>query len=261
MGGGGGCGDFCCIGDCGFCCIGDFCSKCGDCCVGHCGDCGDNSYSGGGCSNYEDPQTKHAAVIANELADMKKKSTTDAKKQEDDIIKDINETMDEFIAWIKKENGKQYSGRSLNININKIEELNEELRNEVVGAIGKYLDEKLVMTDEDVNLILSETNDKIRKKNFEDFYQRTLRDAIRKLIKIIEDSVKKQSESIEQEIQNRINEVKKSMSEETNAFEELQKIKQQKDIGLAEKRVEYMYYENLCDIMFDQLKFDIKISR
>ena len=255
MGGGGGCGDFCCIGDCGFCCIGDFClSDCGgDCCVGKCGDCGD-THSGGGSSSYEDKKSQHAAIIANELADMKKKSTVDAKREEDSIVADINETMDEFINWIKKENSQQYGGRSLNININKIKELNEDLRNEVIGSIGKYLDEKLVMSDEEVKLILSEMNDSKRRKNFSDFYDRTLRDAIRQLITVIETSVQKQSESIEEEIQNRINEVKKSMAEETDAFEELQQIKKQKDIGLAEKRVEYMYYENLCDIMFDQLK-------
>ncbi len=257
-GGGGGCGDFCCITHCGFCCVFK-CSDCGDCCVGHCsGDCGGTRVSsggGGGCSDYqEDRQTKHAATIANELAEMKARSTTDAKREEDAILKDINETMDEFIDWLQKVNSQPYGGRALNINIAKINELNDELRGAVIGSIGKYLDEKLVMTDENVKNILSETNDRKRKKNFDNFYQQTLRDAIRKLIKIIEDSVQKQSESIEHEIQNRINEVRQSMTAETDAFEELQQIKQQKNSGMAEKRVEYMYYENLCDIMFDQLR-------
>ncbi len=256
MGGGGGCGDICCITHCGFCCVFK-CSDCGDCCVGHCsGDCGGTRVSSsGGCSDYqEDPQTRHAEIIANELAEMKKRSTEDAKREEDAILKDINETMDEFIDWLKKINSEPYGGRSLNINITKINELNEELRNAVIGSIGKHLDSRLVMTDENVKLILSDMNDKTRKKKFDEFYRQTLRDAIRNLIKIIEDSVQKQSESIEREIQNRINEVQQSMSEEAGAFEELQQIKQQKNLGMAEKRVEYMYYENLCDIMFDQLK-------
>lgn len=247
MGGGGGCGDFCCIANCGFCCIGDFFSGGGGggCCVGNC--CVSDSPS------IKDPQEEHAAKIANELAEMRTKSGNDANKQEEDIIKEINETMTEFIKWLQDVNKKKYGGRTLNINIEKIKSLNLELHNKVVGFIGKKLDDKLVQTDSEVSIILAEPNDKKRKKNFDDFYQARLRDAIRDLIKMIEVSVREQSESIEQEIKNRIQEVNNSMNEETKAFEELQQMKAEENSRVAEKQIECMYYENLCDIMYDQL--------
>ncbi len=244
MGGGGGCciGD-CCVANCGFCCIGDFFS-CSDCCVGN---CGDNS-------SGKTAKIDHTAIINNELAEMRNRSAADAKKEEDSIITDVNSTMIEFIKWLEGVNRQKIGGRNLNINIDKIKELNEALRKKVVGFIGKRLDDKLVMTDPEVSTILAETDDAKRKKNFDDFYDNRLREAIREMIKEIETSVREQSEAIEREIQNRINELNNNMAQETRAFEEIKKLKDKEDSRLAEVQVDYMYYANLCDIMFDELK-------
>ena len=252
MGGGGGCGDFCCIGDCGFCCVFDCCiGNSGGCCVGNCGDCSDCSGDRASISSRnEDSNQKHAAMIANELAEMKAKSAKEAKKSEEEIIKDINETMKDFSDWLNKINATKYGGRSLNINIDRVKKINNDLRDEVVGFIGKRLDNELVMTNPKVSTILEDRNDSMRKKNFDNFYQEELRKAIKELIKTIETAVRKQSESIEKEMQVRLNEVNNSLREETEAFEELQKVKQQEGSKLAEKQVEYMFYETICDVMF-----------
>ena len=77
------------------------------------------------------------------------------------------------------------------------------------------------MTDPEVSTILAETDDAKRKKNFDDFYDNRLREAIREMIKEIETSVREQSEAIEREIQNRINELNNNMAQETRAFEEI----------------------------------------
>lgn len=243
MGGGGCCVGNCCVANCGFCCIGDFFS-CSDCCVGN---CGDNS-------SGKTAKIDHTAIINNELAEMRNRSATDAKKQEEDIITDINESMKDFIKWLEDVNRQKIGGRNLNINIDKIKELNEALRKKVVGFIGKRLDDKLVMTDPEVSTILAETDDAKRKKNFDDFYDNRLREAIREMIKEIETSVREQSDAIEREIQNRINELNNNMAQETRAFEEIKKLKDKEDSRLAEVQVDYMYYANLCDIMFDELR-------
>ena len=248
MGGGGGCcvGDFCCIANCGFCCIGDFfsCSDSG-CCVGNCGDTSTNSRTA---------EEDHAALIANELAEMRERSATDAKNQEGEIIDDVNETMQEFIKWIREINKQKIGGRNLNINIKQIEELNEALRKKIVGFIGKKLDDRLIMTDPEVSTILGERDAATRKKNFDDFYVARKREAIRALIEEIETSVREQSDSIEREIQNRIKELDNNMQQEARAFDDLRKMKVEQDSRLATKQVEYMYYDNLCDIMLDELK-------
>lgn len=251
MGGGGGCGDFCCVGDCGFCCVANCCvfkTSCGDCCVGNC--CVSDSVP----KDKERDKENREAMIANELAQMRTRSATDAKKEEDAIITDVNETMEDFIKWLQDINKQKIGGRNLNINIDKIKELNENLRKKIVGFIGKKLDNKIVRTDPEVDTILAELDDAKRKKNFDNFYHARMREAIRELIKEIESSVREQSAAIEREIQNRIQELNNSMAKETCAFEELKKLKQQEDSRLGEKQIEYMYYSNLCDIMFNELK-------
>ena len=257
MGGGGCCvGDcgFCCIGDCGFCCVFK-CSDCGDCCVGHCSDNPAPRRGGSSGGGYvEDPTAKHAALIANELAEMRKRATEESKKDETDCLKDIDENIDYFVKLLEEINQKKFGGRSLNLNIDQIRKINEKLHDEVVGSIGKTLDSRLVTTDKELSVILEERDNSKRKQNFDDFYRRIRREAIRALIEKIETSVRKQSESIEREIQNRLNEVKNNMDEETRALEELQKLKANEDSRIAEKQIEYMYYEDLCDIMYDNLK-------
>lgn len=246
--GGGCCVGNCCVANCGFCCIGDFfsCSDSG-CCVGNC--CVSDTTS-----SSKTAKEDHEAMIANEIAEMRQRSDREAQEQENDIITDTNETLDEFIKWIEGVNKTKIGGKNLNINIDKIKELNDALRKKIVGFIGKKLNDRLVMTDPEVSTILAETDNAKRKRNFDDFYNARKREAIRELIKEIETSVREQSESIEREIQNRIKELNNTMAQETQAFEELKKLKEQEDSQLARKQIEYMYYAELCDIMFDELK-------
>lgn len=253
-GGGGGCcvGNFsccvgnCCIGNCGFCCIGDFFSS--SCCVGNCG-----------VGHINDNSSNDITVkVAAELEKMKKRADEDARKQEADILKDINETMEDFIDWIKDENKNKYGGISLNINIDRIEKLNNDLRDDVVGFIGRKLSDRLVMTDKELDRILAEPDDGKRSKNFNDFYDRIFRDAIRELIKTIETSVKKQSESIEAEIQIRLKEVNRSLEREVKEFEELQAAVKSEGDALARKQIEYMYQDGLCDVMLKELSGDYR---
>lgn len=253
-----GCGGGCCIGNC---CV-------GNCCIGNCGFCciGDitslfssSSSSGGGCGvgRITDQTSNDITVkVAAELEKMKKRADEEAKKQEADIIQDINETMEDFIDWIKDENKNKYDGVSLNINTDRIEKLNNDLRDDVVGFIGKKLSDRLVMTDKELDRILSEPDDGNRNKNFNDFYDRILRDAIRELIKTIEESVKKQSESIEAEIQIRLKEVNRSLEREVKEFEELQAAVKSEGDALARKQIEYMYQDALCDVMMNELSGD-----
>lgn len=246
--GGGCCVGNCCVANCGFCCV--FKTSCSDCCVGNCcvSNCGDTP------TPKRDPEREHAAAIANELAEMRTRSAKDAKEDETRILTDVNETMADFIQWVKDVNKKKIGGKNLNINITRIEELNEELRKKIDGFIGKKLSDKIVMTDPKVSTILAEHDNAKRKKNFDAFYDKRRREAIRQLIDAVEKSVREQAEAIELEIQNRIRELNQSMAEETRAFEEIKTLKTQEDSRLGEKQIECMYYAALCDIMFNELK-------
>lgn len=244
MGGGGCCVGNCCIANCGFCCIGDFfgCSSDGSCCVGNCAD------SGGPGSDT------HAQKISNELASIRERAANFAREQEEQITKDIDDSMTEFLEWIESINSKKIGGRALSINVERLKRLNRDMHDDVEGFIGRQLNERLVSTDNEVTNILAEPDDKKRKKNFDDFYERIKREAVRELIKKIEESVERQSDSVEREIKNRMDEVQSSMQGELKALRELQTAQQSEASALKEKQLEYMYYLDLCDTMDEELK-------
>ena len=256
----------CCVGNCGFCCV----ANCGFCCVFKCSDCGDccvsNVPRARSCSDSpsrsipteQKDKIDFTAIIANEIADMRNKASNRAKSEEELILKDIDESMNEFIKWVESENKKKYDGTSLNINVDQIRKLNSDMRSEVVGFIGTQLAKRLVQGDKELAPILAERNDKLRKKNFQDFYDRVFREAIRALIKKIEEAVRKQSASIEKEIQTRLDEVNRSMNDEMKELEELQKVRSQEKAKLSDKQVEYMYYDSLCDVILNNTYIGIK---
>lgn len=247
MGGGGGgcCIANCCVGNCGFCCIGNFFgSSDSGCCVGNCGVS----------SSSSTPKEDHAVKTANELAEMRDRAKKNAAEEEQKIVDNVNKTMTEFIEWLRDVNRTKIGGKNLDINIDKIRELNDDLRKKIVGFIGTKLEDRINSSDKDVSTILGEHDDAKRKKNFDAFYTARMNEAIRDLIDEIESSVREQSDAIEREIQNRIKELNNTMAQETRALEDLKKLKEQEDSRLAERQVEYMYYADLCDIMYDELK-------
>ena len=235
----------CCVGDCGFCCVVD----CGFCCIGDFSSCSD------GCSYHpeENKTEAHATKIANDLAAKMPKWRENAEKEENEVIEDINAQMSQYINMLKEINQQNYGGKKLNINIGLIEQNIAKLKNEIVGFIGRKLEDRLVLTDKELSLILKEPDDTKRAKNFEAFYNKVRKDAILKLIEKIEDTIPKQSSMIDTVIKNRLSEVQVSMDEALAAYSEVRDLKEKEDSGLEKKRVEYMYQCALCDIILDQI--------
>ncbi|MBR3457555.1 MAG: hypothetical protein IKH16_05300 [Selenomonadaceae bacterium] len=184
---------------------------------------------------------------------MRDKAKKDSKEQEEAIIHEIDDSMSGFLQWIEEINHRKIDGRALGINIDRLKKLNKDMHDDVVGFIGRRLDERLVSTDSELATILGDPNDESRKKNFGKFYDRIRKDAIRALIKEVEEAVEKQSSSIEQEIQIRMKEVQSSMRDELRALEDLQKTQRSQKSDLAIRQVDYMYHADLCDTMSEQL--------
>lgn len=232
MGGG------CCVVDCGFCCIADFFS-CSDSCSYH---------------PQENKTEAHAKKIANELAALKEKAAKTNGIIEKEAVEDINIQMNQFIEKLKKINQEKYGGKTLNINIGLIERNKKNLENDIVGFIGRKLEDRLVLTDKELALILKEPDDEKRDKNFDAFYIKVRKDAILKLIEEIESTIAKQASMINSEIKNRLNEVQASMDEALAAYNEICELKEKEGSGLEKKRVEYMYRCTLCDILLDEIE-------
>ena len=190
-------GGHCCIGDYGFCCV-------ADCCI---------MDSGSSCGYHpgSSETEAHAKKIADELAEMKENIRESSEKKEQEIIDYINKSMNELIQRLEDDNKTQFGGKSLNINIDGIRANNESLKKEVVGYIGNIMDERLVLTDKELSVILEERDDKKRGENFDSFCERIQKQAQAELSKKIETTVREQEKMIRREIEARLNEVKHNM--------------------------------------------------
>ena len=195
----------------------------------------------------------HAKKIADELAEMKESISKSSEKKEQEIIDYIGKSMDDLIKFLEDVNKKQFGGKSLNINIKGIRANNEDLKKEVKGYIGTIMDERLVLTDKELSVILEERDDKKRSKNFEFFCERIQKQALDGLSKKIESTVQKQKKMIRHEIELRLNEVDKNMQAATKAYAEIVEIKEKDESKMAEAQIKYMYQYELSEILLDQL--------
>lgn len=211
---------------------------------------------GGGCAYTPgvSETDAHAKKIADELADMKEKIRKSSEKKEQKIIDYINGSLEELLKVLQNVNRQVYGGRTLNINIKGIKEKNETLKKQVVGCIGNIMEERLVLTDKELSVILEERDDKKRKKNFDSFCRRVQGQALSGLKKKIETTIRKQEEMVEKEIKARLTEVDKSMKSTEKAYTEILLAKEKSEADVTKTQIKYVYQYALADILLDQLQ-------
>lgn len=237
----------------------------GGCCIGNC--CVMNnavgdffrdifSTSGGGCGYHPGPSEteEHAKKIADELAVMKEDIRNSSEKNERNMINYIDKSMKELIQILENINKEKFGGKSLNINIKGIKEKNEDLKKEVIGYIGNVMEERFVLTDPELSIILEERDDEKRGKNFDAFRKKLEKQALVGLSKKIEDTVRKQEMMIRKEIEARLNEVDKNMKDATEIYMEIVSIKEKDESKMEHTQIKYMYKYTLADILFEQLE-------
>lgn len=230
---GGGCCDFCCIGDC----------------------CVFNFGGGGGCGYTPGPNNdeKAAKKIANELANMKENYSKKADAAENQIITEINRNMDEFISEIEKINHNLYGGRTLNINVDIIKKNKENLTRSVVGHISKVVHDRLVMTDSELAVILKEPKDDVRGQKFTDFCERVLKGAKDSLKDKVKEVIQEQNSMVKREIDSRMNEIDKTMK---NSIADYERVKEANEKSIQEKeklQLELMYKHGVYDLFGNHL--------
>ena len=233
------------------------------CCIGDCGILGlikdaivdtfcfwDND-----CGYHPGPSENevHAKKIADELAAMKEKVREAALTMETSLSDNINKSMDELIELLVQVNRQKIGGQSLNINIEELKKANDNLKNKVKGCIGDVYDERLVLTDKELGLILEERDDKKRGGNFDAFCKRIRVEALNNLEDVIEETVDKQYKLIAKEINLRLKEVESRMKEVQQAYNDVLKARKEENKELETLQIQYMYKCELFNILIDEI--------
>lgn len=192
---------------------------------------------------------------ADMLAEMKAEVQEDIKKMEKQSLAFVNQSIDALLKDLKRVNEEEFGGKSLNINMKEIERKNDALRKEVIGFVGSYMDSHLVLSDHGMAEILKESDDKIRKRQFDAYCKKLQEKAIEQLKRKVENTVHEQEKLIRDVIQNRLAEVDKNMQAATNAYEEIRQMKEkQEGEEIEKKQIMYCYQHDLAEILLGQLE-------
>ncbi len=192
---------------------------------------------------------------ANMLAEMKAEVRDESEKREQQFLDYINKSMEGLLNQLGEINMRRFGGKALAINITEIKSKNDDLKKEVVGFIGNYMDSRLVPSDHELSRIFEEPDDKKRKKKFDIFCRELLQRAEKELISKIEVTVHKQEEIIRKEIQSRLAEIDRNMKMETKAYEDILHMKkEQEDARIEEQQMQYCYQYELAEILLEQIE-------
>lgn len=235
----------------------------GGCCVGNCcimdnavGDFFRDLFGRDkGCSYTPGPSLNvdHAKKIAGELEDMKTNLRTASENIEKDIAIDIVQSMSEFINQLERINEQSFGEVVLNLDIKALRDKNNELKRSVKGTVANYIDEQLIMTNNELSSILAEMDDKKREKSFKKFCNKVQNKAIDKLKNKITIIVQEQEEILKRELNARISEVENSAAETIELLKELTKMKNKDDSEIEKTMFEQMFIFELCSIILNDV--------
>ena len=115
------------------------------------------------------------------------------------------------------------------------------------------MDDRLVLTDSELSIILEEKDDAERAKNFENFYKKIHEKAVLDLSKKIEEIIAKQFSIVDIEIRNRLKEVDLSTKNALKEYEQAERLKKENSVELSKKDLDFMYKITIADILLNEL--------
>ena len=221
--------------------VGDFFKDlfCSDCCVGY--------------SPSRSDSDVHAKKIAEELAEMTKRSDEATERTVEKALSYLNEDIERLLKDLEPLNAKSYGGKKLNIDFRSIEQENKEMEARVKTLVGDMMRDRLVLTDPELALILEEKDDKKRAKNFEAFERKLRKAAKDALIKEIESIVRKQQDVISSAIEKRLNELNGSVQRSDEAFQKILALKESDESALEAQKMQYIYQCGVCDLLLNEM--------
>lgn len=196
----------------------------------------------------------NAKKIADELAELKEEVKKDTEKKEKETLDILSGELNEWLEELKSINNEKYGGKSLNINIQKLVGDIEKIKKETVGFLGGLIEERLVLTDKELEKILKIENDKNRKKEFNQFCKKIYKEGIFALCDKIEISVKEMERVIRESVMERMDEVDAQLQETKKSYDEVLATKDKSEKEMIGTQMKYIYRFEITDIFLDNLE-------
>lgn len=223
------------------CCVGN----CSNCCVGNCGDCGNKAAM--------ELKAKHEKEVANELAEMRREQKKEGEVLEKDLLEYAEGAYVELLQVLEQVNKKDYKGKKLNINIERLREEQEKLRKNVVGSMGNLFDELLQPKSPEMAVIIRENNADKRNSMYKEYINKIKLKSRNGLKAKIERNIEKQKEIIFKEINNRLEEINSDLKRAEKAYTEVLAIDKNNRKELEGIQAKNQYQYEIYNVLKDEI--------
>jgi len=223
------------------CCVGN----CSNCCVGNCGDCGNKAAM--------ELKAKHEKEVANELAEMRREQKKEGEVLEKDLLKYAEGAYVELLQVLELVNKKDFNGKKLNINIERLRQEQENLRKNVVGSMGNLFDELLQPKSPEMAVIIKENNAEKRNSMYKEYINKIKLKSRNGLKAKIERNIEKQKEIIFKEINNRLEEINSDLKRAEKAYIEVLTIDKNNRKELEEIQAKNQYQYEIYNVLKDEI--------
>lgn len=223
------------------CCVGN----CSNCCVGNCGDCGNKAAM--------ELKAKHEKEVANELAEMRREQKKEGEVLEKDLLEYAEGAYVELLQVLEQVNKKDYNGKKLNINIERLREEQEKLRKNVVGSMGNLFDELLQPKSPEMAVIIRENNADKRDSMYKEYINKIKLKSRNGLKAKIERNIEKQKEIIFKEINNRLEEINSDLKRAEKAYTEVLAIDKNNRKELEGIQAKNQYQYEIYNVLKDEI--------
>ena len=196
--------------------------------------------------NASKAQLEETLLVNKFFTDFHIKIENTADDLEVKAVKDARETIDSVVEYIKKINQKEFSGKALNINLERLLRENRKTEDIIYGSIKKYVQKRISLDDNECEKILEMSSGNKKENAMNEFCNKVLKEAIIDVCEKIEKSMYEQIENLSDQINERINFV------EYNATETIKKYNKIKELKVND--------ENGFTMQIGQLGYEISIS-
>lgn len=192
--------------------------------------------------------------INNILVSFRSNIETRSDKLEKDALKISRESIDGLIDYLKSINNKKYSGKALNINIERLVRENRKTEDSIHGYIKKHVQKRVSIDDSECLTILKMESGSEKEYKMTNFSNKVLGEAIKELSNKIKKSIQEQADNIADQIEDRIDLVESTSSNTIEKYKQIERLKENNEEGLESEITNMGYFISLCDNALNQVQ-------
>lgn len=193
----------------------------------------ENENSAGNIESYNASKAKLEETLAVNkfFTDFRTKIQDTADDLERNAVRNARETIDSVVEYIEKINKKEFSGKALNINLERLLRDNRKTEDIIYGSIKKQVQRRISLDDNECEKILEMPAGNKKENTMNEYCKKVLKESVVDLGDKIKKSMHEQMENLSDQINERINLIEYNTTETIEKYNEMKELKANDENG------------------------------